>query len=40
MVVGARAATSTPCAERGPVNLRLGGLRASGGVRSRPWSTL
>jgi hypothetical protein len=31
MVVGARAAAGTSCAERGPVNLRLGGPKSERG---------
>jgi hypothetical protein len=30
-MVGARAATGTPCAERGPVNLRLSGAESERG---------
>jgi hypothetical protein len=30
-VVGARAAAGTPCTERGPVNLRLGGAESERG---------
>jgi hypothetical protein len=30
-VVGARAVAGTPCAERGPVNLRLGGAESERG---------
>jgi hypothetical protein len=30
-VVGARAAADTPCAERSPVNLRLGGAKSERG---------
>jgi hypothetical protein len=36
-MVGARAAAGTPCTERGPVNLRLGGAESERGLRSRPW---
>ena len=31
MVVGARATAGTPCVERGPVNLRLGGAESERG---------
>jgi hypothetical protein len=31
MVAGARAATSTPCVERSPVNLRSGGVESERG---------